>query len=114
MGRPKKHDGVVYKRPDSNVWWMRYWDRTGVRRMESTGTEDWDEAQRVLRQRLQSRDNNTLDSTRKGKELTFSEWAEFFLENYSKPPIRAEATHDANLNALKTLSPVFGHLKVAD
>jgi len=45
MARTNKHDGVVYRRGDSNIWWMRYWDASGSRRLESTGTEDWDEAQ---------------------------------------------------------------------
>ena len=40
MARPRKHDGVVYRRKDSNVWWMRYRDRTGGRRLESIHTED--------------------------------------------------------------------------
>ena len=40
---------------------MRYRDRDGKRRLESTGTEDWHEANRVLRDRLQARDNNSLD-----------------------------------------------------
>jgi integrase len=114
MPRRRKHDGVVYKRKDSNVWWMRYRDRTGCRRLESTETTDWDEAQRQLRERLQSRDNNSLDVVRKGRQLTFNEWADFFLENYSKPPIRAEKTHEANENALKTLKPMFGTCKLLD
>jgi hypothetical protein len=40
--------------------------------------------------------------------------ADFFLENYSKPPIRAAGTHEANENALKTLRPVFGPMKMTD
>lgn len=51
---------------------------------------------------------------RKGKETTFNERADFFLENYSKPPIRAEGTHAANQTALKSLRPVFGSMKIAD
>jgi len=78
---------------------MRYRDKTGRRRLESTNTTDGDEAQKQMRERLAARDNNTLDTIRKGKELTFDEWADFFLENYSKPPIRAAATHEANLTA---------------
>ena len=108
MARPSKHDGVVYKRSDSNVWWMRYRDKTGCRRLESTNTTDWDEAQRQLRERLSARDNNTLDLGRKGKDLSFKDWTDFFLENYSKPPIRALGTHEVNQNALKSLLPVFG------
>jgi integrase len=114
MARPSKHDGVVYRRNDSNIWWMRYRDRSGCRRLESTHTEDWQEAHRQLRERLQARDNNTLHIVRKGEQLTFGEWADFFLENYSKPPIRAAGTHEANENALKTLRPVFGPMKMTE
>lgn len=114
MARPSKHDGVVYRRKDSNIWWMRYRDRSGSRRLESTHSEDWQEAQRQLRDRLQARDNNTLHIVRKGERLTFGEWADFFLENYSKPPIRATGTHEANENALKSLRPVFGAMKLTE
>ena len=85
MARPSKHDGVVYKRNDGDVWWMRYRDKTGRRRLESNRTNDWDEAQKRMRERPAARDNNTLDAVRKGNQLTFDEWAEFFLGNYSKP-----------------------------
>ena len=77
MARPSKHDGVVYRRKESKIWWMRYRDRSGCRRLESTHTEDWQEAQRQLRERLQARDNNTLHIVRKGEQLAFSEWADF-------------------------------------
>ncbi len=71
MARPSKHDGVVYRRGDSKIWWMRYRDASGSRRLESTGTEDWDEAQRRLRERLQARDNRTLEVVRRGEQLFF-------------------------------------------
>ncbi len=93
---------------------MRYRDRSGVRRLESTNTRDWQEAQRQLRERLQARDDNTLVTIRRGEQLTFNEWADFFVENYSKPPIRAEKTHEVNDNALKTLRPVFGTMKMTE
>ena len=114
MARPRKHDGVVYRRTNSNIWWMRYRDRSGCRHLESTHTEDWQEAQRQLRERLQARDNNTLHIVRKGEQLKFGEWADFFLENYSKPPIRAMGTHEANVTALKSLRPVFGAMKMTE
>jgi len=114
MARPRKHDGVVYQRNDSKIWWMRYRDNAGRRCLESTNTTDWEEAQRQLRERLQSRDSNTLEFFRKGKQLTFDELADFFLQNYSKPPIRAPKTHEANENALKTLTPAFGSLKLIE
>jgi integrase len=93
---------------------MRYRDKDGCRRLESTHTEDWQEAQRQLRERLQARDNNTLHIVRKGEQITFNEWADFFLENYSKPPIRATATHVANKAALRTLMPIFGTMRLVE
>ncbi len=114
MARPREHDGVVYRRNDSNVWWMRYRDKAGRRCLESTNTADWDEAQRVLRDRLAARDSNTLDVLRKGKQIVFDQWADYFLEHYSKPPIRTKATHAANQAALRTLRPAFGAMKLGE
>lgn len=45
----------------------------GTRGLESTNTADWDEAQRILRERLAARDNNYLDILRKGKQIVFNE-----------------------------------------
>ena len=114
MARPRMHDGVIYKRDDSAIWWMRYRDKTGGRHLETTNTTDWDEAQRKLRERLLARDNNTLDLVRKGREITFEAWADSFLEKYSKPPMRAASTHVANQAALKIWKPVFGTLKLIE
>jgi len=114
MARPSKHDGVLYKRTGSRIWWMRYRDRDGRRCLETTNTEDWREAQRALRERLQARDQNTLQTIRGGEQLLFNEWVDFFLENYSQPPIRAAKTHIANVNALKHLRPELGARKLAE
>ena len=114
MARPRKHDGVVYRRRGTQFWWMRYWDRAGIRREEPTGTADWKEAQKKLRERLQARDDNVLEIVRKGEELSFKPWAELFLENYSKPPLRSPKTHEANARAVKHLVKAFGDQKLAD
>ncbi len=114
MARPSKHDGVIYRRGDSRIWWMRYRDTSGTRHLESTQTEDWDEAQRRLRERLQARDNRTLEVVRRGERLTFKEWADSFLENYSKPPIRAQKTHEANERAMKHLQVTFNSWRLVD
>ena len=114
MARPIKHDGGLYKREGSAIWWMQYRDKTGVRQRESTGTEDWDEAQRSLRERLQARDNNTLPALRRGSDLGFGEWADFYLENFSRPPFRAPKTHEVNGRALKHLRAVFETTKLAE
>ena len=114
MARPSKHDGVVYRRRDSKIWWMRYRDASGSRRLESAGTEDWDEAQRRLRERLQARDNRTLEVVRRGEQLFFRDWAALFMENYSKPAIRAAKTHEANERAMKHLQSAFGSWRLVD
>ena len=93
---------------------MVYRDRGGKRIRESTFTEDWQEAQKKLRERLQSRDDRILDVVRKGEQLQFSDWADFFLENYSKPPIRAEKTHEANERGCLHLKQAFGKRAVGD
>jgi integrase len=114
MARPVKHDGGLYKRDGSKVWWMRYRDKDCVRRRESTLTEDWGDAQKCLRERLQARDNNTLPALRRGQDLAFGEWADFYLENFSKPPFRAPKTHEVNERALKHLRKVFENTKLAE
>jgi integrase len=114
LARPVKHDGGLYKRDGSKVWWMRYRDKEGIRRRESTLAEDWGDAQKYLRERLQARDNNTLPALRRGQDLTFGEWADFYLENFSKPPFRALKTHEVNQRALKHLRSMFENTKLAE
>lgn len=111
MPRPSKHDGVLYQRKESKTWWMLYRDKTGQRRLESTGCEDWQEANKKLRERLAARDNNILPIVRRGEQVSFGEWADCFLERYSKPPIREAKTHEANGNALKHIRPIFDEQK---
>ncbi len=95
MARPSKHDGsLVRAKGESNVWWMQYRDKDGIRQRESTGTEDWNEAQQRLRERLQSRDSNTLSLLRKGEQCApLGNGRMYFLETFSKPPMRARKTH---------------------
>jgi integrase len=114
MARPRAHDGVVYRRPNTKILWMSYFDREGKRIRESTFTEDWPEANQKLRERLSARDNRILEIVRKGEEMEFEKWVDIFLENYSKPPIRAAKTHTANLRATKHLKAAFQGSKLAD
>ena len=44
-----RHDGGLYKREGSKIWWMWYRAKDRVRRRKSTLTEDWGEAQKCLR-----------------------------------------------------------------
>lgn len=93
---------------------MDYRDRDGKRQRESTQTDDWQEAQKRLRERLQARDSNTLPLLRKGEQLIFAQWAEHFLEAFSKPPIRAWKTHLSYTRVAKHLNAEFGEVLLVD
>ncbi|MGA7414221.1 MAG: tyrosine-type recombinase/integrase [Bryobacteraceae bacterium] len=113
MARPNKHDGVLYRRKESAIWWMRYRDKRGERQFESTGCTDWQEANKKLRERLTARDQNVLEVVRKGEQLLFEEWADHFMLNYSQPPIREAKTHAANQRAVKHLVDSFAKKPLA-
>ena len=113
-GRPIKTNGSVYKQPKSQYWWVMYRDREGRRVRGSAGSTDRERAERFLRVRLQARDEGRLSAVLAGKNLTFDEWADWFLERRSKPPYRSEKTHRENLKALKLLRPVFGNLQLSE
>jgi integrase len=48
------------------------------------------------------------------KQLTFNQWADWFLERRSKPPFRSPGNHQQNVNALKFLRPVFGEVALSN
>jgi len=114
MSKPRRQDGIVYSRHDGKVLWIRYRDRSGKYCRESAQTEDWDEANRKLRERLQARDGNLLEVIRKGESLGFEQWVDAFLENYSKPPIRAQKTHEANQRCATHLKAAFTGNKLVE
>jgi hypothetical protein len=114
MARPIEKDGVVFRRGGTKFLWMRYRDKDGIFRRESTFTEDRQEALRKLRLRLDARDQNVLETVRRGENLPFGEWVETFMENYSKPPYRRQKTHIANLRAVKHLKAAFAIHKLLD
>ena len=113
-GRPRKGDGGVYPRGDSQFWQVWYRDQKGEIQRESTGKTDRQEAERFLRDRLAARDEGRLSTVLNSKQLTFNQWADWFMERRSKPPFRSEGNHQQNVNALKFLRPVFGELALSD
>jgi hypothetical protein len=44
MPRAQKYDGAVYRRAGTKIWWIRYRDRKGIARRESSLTAGWQEA----------------------------------------------------------------------
>ena len=113
-GRPPKLGGAVYKRENSEFWQVRYKDRKGEIIRESTGTSDRHDAERFLRDRLDARDDGNLGTLLTSKQLTFNQWADWFMERRSKPPFRSEGNHQQNVNALKFLRPVFGEFALSE
>src|SRR5580704_447236 len=55
-----------------------------------------------------------IGALRRGQDLTVGEWADFYLESFSKPPFRALKTHEVNQRALKHLRKMFENTKLAD
>src|ERR1017187_2935831 len=107
-GRPRRIEGTVFQREDSQFWQVCYRDQKGEIVRESTGATDRQEAERFWRDRLDARDEGRLPTVLRSKLLTFGQWADWFLERRSKPPFRSEGNHQQNLNAMKFLRPVFG------
>jgi integrase len=93
---------------------MRYRDNSGQRHEEPTKTTEWKEAQQKLRERLQARDNHVLEVVLKGEHTSFRDWTEWFLENYSKPPLRSSKTHESHGRAVKHLVQAFGDRVLTD
>ncbi len=81
---------------------------------ESTATTDRQQAERFLRDRLDARDEGRLPTLLQSKQLTFNEWADWFLDRRSKPPFRSAGNHQQNLNALKFLRPIFGEIALSE
>src|SRR5439155_23494480 len=60
------------------------------------------------------RDNNTLPALRRGSDLGFGEWADFYLENFSRPPFRAPKTREVNERGVKQLRVMFEKTRLAN
>jgi len=67
-----------------------------------------------MRERLSARDEGILPTVLTSKNLTFGEWAEWFLDNRSKPPFRAEKTHLQNLRVVELFKLTFGNTRLVD
>jgi len=111
-GRPQRP--IIFQRKKSTFWWIRYRDRDGKLHKESTGTPDERIAEQILQERLKARDEGKLPILFASRKLTFGEWLDWYLETRSKPPLRAQKTHEQNLNAAKYLRPVFGELPLSE
>ena len=101
MGRPASMT-ALFIAGDSKIWWMRYRDSSGSRRLESTKTEDWDEAQRRRLQR-----QSQLEVVRRGEQMLFQDWVASSWRT-TPSPRSAQKTHEANERDMNHLKAVFG------
>ena len=88
-GKTSKHDGVIYRATDASSGGCGI----GTEREAPPRSQP---AQKIGRRRRRNCGNGSRPGTTtswrssgRASTLTFSEWADLFLENYSKPPMRA-------------------------
>ena len=76
-----KKFGDIYKRKDSSVWWMWYYNATGKRCQESTKTDDKELARKKLLTRIM--DYTALRNGDKVvSDMAYAYFAEVFLKHY--------------------------------
>jgi hypothetical protein len=66
---PSPRNGPEHPFLGTKVLWMSYPDRHGKRIRESTFTQDWQEADKKLRERLLARDDRLLEIVKKGERI---------------------------------------------
>src|SRR5213082_3381563 len=103
MARPIEKDGVVFRRNGTKFLWMRYRDKDGIYKRESTLTEDRQEALRKLRLRIDAGAQKVSGIVRRGESLALSHSVGTFMENYSKPHCLTQTTRGAQIGAVKEL-----------
>jgi len=99
---------------DSVFLWICYRDREGREVKESTGTADPEQADRFLRERLDAKDAGLLRTVLAGKNLTFAEWGDWFLERRSRPPFRTQKTHLLNIRILDLFKSTIANTRLLD
>jgi hypothetical protein len=93
QGRPRKTNGSLYRRGDSTIWWMHFRDQDGRIKQLSTGVRNEAEAEKILRKAVYERDQGLLPAVELCSLCSFAYGAEWYFDNRSKPPFRAEKTH---------------------
>jgi integrase len=101
----------IYKRPDSNKWWISYY-HNGERVREGVSTNK-KEAEKVLMQRLIAINENKhpVLQKRKNKKIKFATFSEKCITDYSKPN---KKSYKCDIARLKALIPNFGDFYVTE
>ncbi len=103
----------LYRRKDSAYWWMAF-AVNGKTYRSSTGEEKKRKAERKMEQRMEEARKGFYPAMHDARRLTFDEWANTFLEMYSRPPFRAEKTYAYHKNNIKQLSRTFAGCRLVE
>ncbi|MDP8229496.1 MAG: tyrosine-type recombinase/integrase [Candidatus Gorgyraea atricola] len=103
-----KKFGDLYRRKDSSVWWMWYYDAKGKRRQESTKTDDKELARRKLLTRLT--EHQALRTGEKAvSDMPYLHFAEEFLKHYkARYPYETFKSHRSCINEFMRFLDLVG------
>ncbi len=104
--RRQRGSGSIFRKPPSKNWTLQFY-KDGRRIREATGTTDWAEAAKILRQRLHEIDQNKYVE-RKGKPVRIEELYAALKEDTDLKRSRASGDLEGRWKHLK---PVFAALR---
>jgi integrase len=108
--RRPRGTGSMFRKPPCKRWVIQFYVK-GRRVREFTGKEDYEEARKVLRERLHEIDQGRYVARQKGKALRVQDLYEDLKRHRALNP----KTRQRDLpGRWKHLKPVFGHLLTAD
>ncbi len=101
----------VYKRQDSQKWWISYY-HNGKRVREAVSSKK-SEAEKVLTQRLNAinEGKHPVIKKRRNKKIRFAAFAETYISNYSKP---FKKSWKSDIHRIKPLIQFFGDFFITD
>lgn len=100
---PRRNVGEVIKR--GARWSIRYYDSRGRRRLESSGSTNREDAEKLLRRRLSAKDHGVQPEAAAGR-LTVKEALDDVLNHMRMNGLRSRPNVEANINSY--LLPWFG------
>lgn len=108
--------GEVYKRGDgkSPFFWIKYYDASGKRRRESTGTKDKKIAEQVLKRRILE-----FDSLRSGlkstSDMPYNVFSEQYLRHYkARYGLETVKSHKSVVNEFKRFLDLIGVSRMSE
>jgi integrase len=105
--------GRLYKRPDSNFWWIQFYSQHGKQIRESTKTEDEKKAEKLLRKRIgevAARVHNDSGS------LRYEDVREVYYRDYEingRRSLRRDREGKLRLDKVQRLDDFFARVKVS-